>query len=28
VEEIKDNIVFEKRGFSTLILVIQKNWSM
>lgn len=25
VEEIKDNIVFEKRGFSTLILVIQKN---
>jgi hypothetical protein len=27
VEEIKDNIVFEKRGFSTLVLVIQ-NWSM
>lgn len=25
VEEIKDNIVFEKRGFSTLILIIQKN---
>ena len=25
VEEIKDNIVLEKRGFSTLILVIQKN---
>jgi hypothetical protein len=25
VEEIKDNVVFEKRGFSTLILVIQKN---
>ena len=25
VEEIKDNFVFEKRGFSTLILVIQKN---
>jgi hypothetical protein len=23
VEEIKDNIVFEKRGFSTLVLVIQ-----
>ena len=23
VEEVKDNIVFEKRGFSTLILVIQ-----
>ena len=25
VEEVKDNIVFEKRGFSTLVLVIQ-NW--
>jgi hypothetical protein len=23
VEEVKDNIVFEKRGFSTLVLVIQ-----